>query len=218
MRKTALRVAYVVIAPLILLLVLAVSACDVPDPFAASRSSAVLSASTAVPWPTFTDRGNDGFTISYPPTWKVAGFSFFVNEATQTSLEVRVETVPQSPAAVLAQQQPTPAEQEQHTSTVTQRTIAGHPAVDVSTPYYHVPTPVVPIHNGGSPGIAGGRVIVMAVTNSAGTTNVYTFVVNYALDSAANITQASLGDNPVILQILSTFKLPATIDPTLTQR
>ena len=154
----------------------------------------------------------------------ISGFNdgFFSNAATGTTMEVRVTTVPQSPADALAQAQQTPTGQPiagaTRPITVTQRTIAGHPAVDVFTPYYLVPTPVVPIHNGGYPGIAGGRVISMAATNSAGTTNVYTFIVNYALDSAASIKPASLADNPVILQMVSTFQLPATIDPALTQR
>ncbi len=46
--------------------------------------------------------------------------------------------------------------QPQRPITVTQRTIAGHPAVDVFTPYYIVPTPVVPIHNGSSQASPGG--------------------------------------------------------------
>lgn len=214
-------------ATLLLALALALGACDVPDPFVASSSGSSMSVSTVVAWPTFTDRGNDGFTISYPPTWKamISGFNdgFFSNAATGTTMEVRVTTVPQPPVDVLAQAQQTPPGQPpaglpQRPITVTQRTIAGHPAVEVFTAYYHVPTPVAPIHNGGYPGISGGRVIVMAATNSAGTTNVYTFVVNYALDAATNITPASLADNPVILQMVSTFRLPATIDPALTQR
>ena len=212
-------------ATLLLVLALVLGACDIPDPFVASHSTgSSLQVSTVVAWPTFTDRGNDGFTISYPPTWKaiISGFNdgFFSNAATGTTMEVRVTTVPQSPADALAQAQQTPTlpGQPLRPFTVTQRTIAGHPAVDVFTPYYLVPTPVVPIHNGGLPGIAGGRVISMAVTNSAGTTNVYAFVVNYALDAATNITPASQADNPVILQMVSSFRLPATIDPALTQR
>lgn len=220
MRKSSQHVALVVVAPLILLLALMLSACQVPDPFVASGGHATaLSASTAIPWPTYTDRGNDGFTISYPPSWKVTPSGLndaqFRNAATDTMLEVRITTVSLTPAAVLAQQ-PTPADQAQRHITVTPRTIANHPAVDVFIPYYLVPTPVVRMPNSGVPGIAGGRVIVMAAANSAGTTNVYTFIVNYAVDSAANITPASLGDNPVLLQMLSTFQLPPTIDPVVT--
>ncbi len=224
MRKSCQRMALVAMVLLVLGLTLALGACDVPDPFVASSSGSSLSVSTVAAWPTFTDRGNDGFTISYPPTWKamISGFNdgFFSNAATGTSVEVRMTTVPQSPADALAQAQqaPTLPGEPQRPITVTQRTIAGHPAVDVFTPYYIVPTPVVPIHNGSAPGIVGGRVISMAATNSAGTTNVYAFVVNYALDATTNITPASLADNPVILQMVSSFRLPATIDPALAQR
>lgn len=220
MRKSSQRVTFAVIAPLILL-ALALSACGILDPFVASSSHSSLSGGTAVPWPTFTDRGNDGFTISYPPTWKamVSGLNdgLFIDTATQTSLEVRVTTVSQSPATALAQAQLTPAERAQRKTTVTQRTIAGHPAVDVFTPYYRVPTPVAHMPNSGVPGIAGGRVIVMAATNSAGTTNVYAFVVNYVLDASTNINPASLGDNEIIDAMLSTFQLPPTIGPVVTQ-
>lgn len=221
MRKSSQNVALVVVAPLMLLLVATLSACQVPDPFVAGGHSSSISVSTAIPWPRFTDRGNDGFTISYPPSWKAApsGLNDVMlrNVATDTMLEVKVTTAQQSPAAVLAQQQPSAADQAQRNMTVTQRMIANHPAVDVFIPYYHVPTPVVPMPNSGIPGIAGGRVIVMAAANSAGTTNVYTFIVNYTVDSAANITPASLGDNPALLQILSTFQLPPTIDPVVTR-
>jgi hypothetical protein len=138
MRKSSQNVAFVMVAPLILLLVATLSACQVPPSFIASGHNVSILASTAIPWPSFTDRGNDGFTISYPPSWKAipSGLNdvMFRNVATDTVLEVRVTTAQQSPAAVLAQQQPSAADQAQRNMTVTQRMIADHPAVDVFTP------------------------------------------------------------------------------------
>ena len=221
MQKSSRRVAFIAVLPLIMALALLLSACEIPDPFVASYHASSSSASTAVPWPSITDRGNDGFTMSYPPTWKAnpAGLNdyIFMEPQTGTRIEVRVTTVPQSPTAALAQQRPTPAEMAQRNITVTQRTIAGHPALDVNTPYYLVPTPLVQMPNSGYSPIAGGRFVVMATTNSAGTTNMYFFAIQYATDSQAHVTDASLAENPTIDAILSTFQLPPTIDPVVTQ-
>lgn len=203
------------------LLALLLSACQIPDPFAASGHASSNSASSIVTWPSFTDRGNDGFTISYPPSWKanLAGINdaIFMRLATGTMLEVKVTTVQVSPDAVLAGQQPTATDQQQRRITVTQRSIAGHLAIDVFTPYYLVPTPSVQMPNSGFPAIAGGRTIVMATTNSAGTTNVYTFTVQYATDDKAQMTPASHADDPTIDAMLATFQLPQPVDPVVTQ-
>lgn len=223
-RATRFRRLTCAVAGLVIML-LALNACQAPDPFAASghvsgMSTAVRASTTPTGWTTYTDRGNDGFTISYPVSWQATrtglNDAIFIDKTTDTTLDVTVTTVPLSPAAALAQQQPTSAEMVQRNITVTPRTIANHPAVDIFTPYYRVPTPVVQMPNSGAPGIAGGRRIVMAATNSAGTTNVYTFVVNYNLDSSVNIVPASQADNPVLLEMVDTFQLPATIDPVLT--
>jgi hypothetical protein len=56
----------------------------------------------------------------------------------------------------------------------------------------------------------------MAATNSAGTTNVYSFAIHYATDSQAHVSDASLAQNPMIDAMLSTFALPPTIDPVVT--
>jgi hypothetical protein len=201
--------------PLIMLLVLLLSACEIPDPFVAKYRSS----SATVPWPTLTDGGDDGFSMSYPPTWKAtaAGMNdaIFMQVQTGTIVEVSVTTVQLSPATVLAQRQPTPNEIAQRSITVTQRTVAGHPALDVYTPYYLVPTPLVRMPNSGGAGIAGGRFIVLAATNSAGTTNVYSFAIRYATDSQAHLIDASLAENPTIDAMLSTFQLPPTIGPVV---
>jgi hypothetical protein len=219
MRKSSRRVALVAAAPLIMALAVALSACEIPDPFVASYHAS-SSASTAVPWPSITDRGNDGFTMSFPPSWKTnpAGLNdyIFMQPQTGTMVEVSVTTVAQAPATVLAQRQPTPDAIAQRHITVTERTVAGHPAIDVNTPYYLVPTPLVHMPNSGYAPIAGGRFVVMAATNSAGTTNVYSFVIHYATDSQAHVSGASLADNPAIDAMLSTFELPLTIDPVVT--
>src|SRR5690242_416827 len=105
MRKSSQRVAFFAATLLVLALVLALSACEIPDPFVASYHAS-SSTSTAVPRPSITDRGNDGFTMSYPPTWKAnpAGLNdyLFMQPQTGTRVEVSVTTVAQSPATVLA--------------------------------------------------------------------------------------------------------------------
>jgi hypothetical protein len=219
MCESSRRLTFIAVAPLIMALAVALSACAIPDPFVANYHTS-SSASTAVPWPSVTDRGNDGFTMSYPPTWKAnpAGLNdyIFMEPQTGTMVEVSVTTVAQSPATVLAQRQPTPDAMAKQHITVTQRTVAGHAAIDVNTPYYLVPTPLVHMPNSGYSAIDGGRFIVIAATNSAGTTNVYSFAIHYATDSQAHVSDASLAQKPMIDAMLSTFALPPTIDPVVT--
>lgn len=212
------RLVTLISAVALLLAVLALAACQVPDPFVASYGAS-SSSSTAAPWPSFTDRGSDGWTMSYPPTWKALDVNanrnddIFMQAAAGTSIEITVATVTQSPAAVLAQNTPSAADQARQQIRVKQWTLAGHPAIDVFIPYTVVPTPVNRMPNSGSPGITGGRTIMMAATNDSGTTNIYTFMVRYDVDNAAIITPASQALEPEIMAMLSTFQLPSPIGP-----
>lgn len=208
------------LALLLFPLLLALSACQIPDPFVASshRSSfAVLAASPSarnIPagWKTFTDPIL-GFSISYPSSWTLVGDSHITlvsqNAATLSPI---VTTVTQSPAAALAKIVPSSAVQAQQHQSVTQTRVAGQPAVDIFSPY--IPANFQAPNSGR--GIGAGRAIVMAVPNDAGTTNVYTFLAAIPTDKTGKMSAASLADNQMVAQIVATFQLPAKIDPVTT--
>lgn len=231
MRKSpvrALRSQHIAfIAVLLITLALVLSACQVPDSFVASQhasasSTAVLAAvsPTALPgnvrpgWRTFTDRGDDGFTISYPASWAfAAGYdpahSSIVNPATSTVFSPLVSTVQQSLADVIARATPAASDQAQLHMTVTRRQVAGYPAVDVFAPY--IPTTFHAPNSGCA--LVANRTVVMAVKNNAGTTNVYTFFVALPVDKSGNMSAAVVADGQTVDEILATFQLPPVIGP-----
>lgn len=220
-RATRFRRLTCAVAGLVVML-LALNACQAPDPFAANSghtsalSTAVLTSKVPSGWKTFTDPGSDGFTISYPASWTFvpgynAAHSSFGNSATATVFSPLVSTVSQSPADVIAKNTPTSADQTQWHLTVKQTQVAGYPAIDVFAPFipttFQAPNSAVPQ--------SANRTIVMAVKNSAGTTNVYTFMVSFAVDKAGNMSAASIADGQTVDEMLATFTLPPTIGPVL---
>ena len=214
----------ILVATMLLVLALALSACEIPDPFIATRSSgssAVLSAPTVVAtmatasgdpgWKTFTDPIL-GFSFSYPPSWLLldpGDSDITLASQDGTTLSPMVTTVSQSPAQALAQITPSPAEKAAQHQTVTTIQVAGQPAVDIFSPYI---APAVQPPNSGR-ALAASRSIVMAVANNAGTTNVYTFQAYFAVDKTGTMSAASLANNQTVSDIVATFQLPTTINP-----
>ncbi len=113
------------------------------------------------------------------------------------------------PAAALAKAIPTSADITLEHLTVSHLQVADNPAVDVFQPY--IPS-TVQAHNSGR-AQAASEGIVMAVTNDAGTTNVYLFLSYYQVDKQGIMSSAALADVQTVKQIIATFQLPATIDP-----
>lgn len=215
------------IAALLLALTVVLSACQLPDPFVASGHASAISTRVAVAvspttpasnippgWQTFTDRGNDGFTISYPASWTFlpgynAAHSSFVNSATSTVFSPTVSTVSQSPADVIAAATPKTIAQTQSHITVAQRQVAGYPAIDVFVPF--IPTTFHAPNSGYA--LAANRTITLAIRNDSGTTNVYTFMVSLPVDKAGNMSAAVIADSETVDAMLATFQLPPTIGP-----
>ncbi len=213
MRKSSRRMAFIVAGPLVMMLALALSACEIPDPFVASYHTS-SSSSTAVPWPTFTDP-TLGFSISYPPSWTSAtGYDGAITlfGPSHSWLTPVVTTVSQSPNEALAQATPSAVEQSQQQLTVTQTQVAGNPAIDIFYPHM---SPALQGSDTVRP-LASSRSIIMAVTNDAGTTNVYTFLAVFVADTNGNMSAAAVADNQTISAILTTFQLPPKIGPVAT--
>lgn len=224
MRKSSKRALLMATLPLVLALVLALSACEIPDPFVATTSSgsgSVVYETTVVAtmatvnghpgWKTFTDPIL-GFSFSYPPSWLLldpGGSDITLASQDGTTLSPLVTTVSQSPAQALAKNTPSPAAKAAQHQTVTTIQMAGQPAVDIFSPYI---APTVQPPNSGR-ALAASRSIVMAVANNAGTTNVYTFLAYFAVDKTGTMSAASLANNQTVSDIVATFQLPTTISP-----
>lgn len=208
-RATRLRrIANVPVLLLALVTVLALSACQIPDPFVAS----VHTSSSSVQWPTFTDPIYS-FTISYPPGWKLIrgydGSHITLGSENSSVVSPLVTTVPSSPADALAHATPTAADQAQNHMTVTRIQIAGVEALDIFAPY--IPSSAQAPNSGRA--LAATRTIVLAFKNDAGSTNVYTFLAYLPTDKAGVMSAAVQADNQMVTAIVSTFQLPAKIDP-----
>jgi len=214
----------ILVVTMLLALALALSACEIPDPFVATTSSgsgsvmygptvvATMAPANSHPgWKTFTDPIL-GFSFSYPASWLLldpGGSDITLASQDGATLSPLVTTVLQSPAQALAQMMPSPATKAAQHQTVTAIQVAGQPAVDIFSPYI---APAVQPPNSGR-ALAASRTVVVAVANNAGTTNVYTFLAYFAVDKTGTMSAASLANNQTVSDIVATFQLPTTISP-----
>jgi hypothetical protein len=159
-------------------------------------------------WKTFHDPLY-GFSLSYPDTWILAperdgSHITLLNPVTQTAMSPIVTTQAGTPAGVLKQATPSA-----RAIGVRTRTVAGHPAIDYTTPY--VPAPVFHNQDADTPGPLQNHAVILPVSNTSGTTNVYTFLLTQPTDPAGKISAAEQEDNTTFETMLNSFTLPATV-------
>lgn len=203
---------------LLALLALTLGACGIPGLSPAASHATQLTPSAThsaskIPagWKTFLDP-EYGFTISFPPDWTLApGYngSHITLYTTNVTFSPLITLDTRSPAAVLAQASG-PGTTANQGGQPTHRTVAGQPALDFFTAYTP-PTGTLP--PGAAVPVSATRLIMMAVRNDAGTTNVYSFLAYIATDAAGHVSAAASADNQMIGAILATFTLPTPIPP-----
>jgi Putative amidase domain len=165
---------------------------------------------TQTTWQTFHDPVY-GFSLKYPGSWtlipeKDGSHITLFNPATRTAMSPIVTTQTGTPASAL--------KQAQSVTGAKTRTIAGHQAVDSLTPY----VPVSQMRNQDA-AVAGGpqqtRQVILPVTNTSGTTNVYTFLLTQPTDSHGKISAAEQTDLQTFEAILNSFTLPTKVTSVL---
>ncbi len=170
---------------------------------AALFSALWMSTSGPSGWQHFTDP-RAGFSLSFPSSWKAyteadGSNPTLLNPQTRTTLSPVVTVVRTAPDAVLAHLVP-PTATQRHT-----RTVAGQSAVDFVLP---------PDQPGGAPGTAPASVrmrdVVFATRNVAGSTNVYSLVLEQPVDAAGKLSAAAQKDSATFDQVLASFQLQAS--------
>ena len=159
-------------------------------------------------WKTFHDPLY-GFSLSYPDTWILAperdgSHITLLNPVTQTAMSPIVTTQAGTPAGVLKQATPSA-----RAIGVRTRTVAGHPAIDYTTPY--VPAPVFHNQDADTPGPLQNHAVILPVSNTSGSTNVYTFLFTQPTDPTGKVSTAEQADNATFETMLNSFTLPARV-------
>ncbi len=172
------------------------------------QSAPAHAAPAGAAWQSFVDPVY-GFTLRYPSTWGLSrGYDgshiTLEDTVTYTTVSPIVTLDSRTPAQILAAPLPPDA------THIQSRRVAGVPALDFTVPYA---AGIQPASQNAARVQAAYRTVVVPVPNSAGTTNVYTFLVTLPTNSAGEMNSAVNADNATFEQMLGTFTLPATVRP-----
>ncbi len=162
-------------------------------------------------WHTFHDPVY-GFSLQYPSTWTLTPESdgshiTLLNPITRTTVSPIVTTQAGAASAVLKK---TPLA---HSIQQQMRTIAGHPATDYLLPYVAASQP----HTNNTVDVGGPqqiRQVIVPVSNTSGTTNVYTFQLTQPTSKTGKISAAEQADLLTFDAILKSFTLPTKVVST----
>src|SRR5690242_3173824 len=170
----------------------------------ASASAASTGKSGLQGWRTFHDPVY-GFSLSYPASWTLTfgndgSHITLLNPATKTTMSPLVITVQGAVQAIL--RQPLPA----HAVNVQTQTIAGHKALDYVLP--HLPT-AASLRRPAADPAQQVRQVVVPVSNTAGSINVYTFLLTQPTNASGKLSITEQTESTTFATILSTFTLPS---------
>ena len=176
-------------------------------PFTPAYAASTAKTLTVV-WHTFHDPVY-GFSLMYPGTWtltieKDGSHITLLNPATKTTISPIVSTQTGAIAAILKKDLPAQSVDRQT------RTVAGHQSTDYLLPYVSATR----THGHDAVGIGGpqqSRVVTLPVTNTTGTINVYTFLLNQPTSASGKISTAEQVDQRTFEAILNSFTLPTKV-------
>ncbi len=169
-----------------------------------SLSSAAHAQAPSAGWENFHDPVY-GFSLSYPDTWMLVperngSHITLLHPATQTTMSPIVTTQTGTPADVLKHARGTEGKI---------RLVMGQAAVDDLSPY--VPASAMSSPDAISEGPHQTRTIILPVSNSGRSTNVYTFMLTQPTDSTGKVSTAVQADNVTFDAILNSFTLPTQV-------